>query len=342
MHYRRSLTTALLALLLLVATTTAAWSAPAPGRLTGGSRYVIPDWFKESFLELADDAAEAAEADRHVMLFMHLDGCPYCDAVLSESIVESDYSPWLRERFDAIAINIRGAREVVFNEELTVTERELARVLKVFQTPAVIFLNGENKVVMRIDGYRTAQEFKRVLDYVDSKSYLKEDLASFVARTAARQHYAFRDHPSLRSIADLSAVQGPLLVLFEDAWCDGCDLLHDTLMKDPEVNELLDRFTVVRLDAASEAPLVDPFGKQTTPRAWTRELGLHARPAFLLFGGGEQRVRIDGVLRHFHFTSALRYVGEGRFDEFASLREFSRARTAALLEAGVTIDLGRQ
>ena len=58
--------------------------------------------------------------------------------VLQESLIDSDYSPWFRSRFDAIAINTRGAREVAFDSETVVTERELARVLKVRQTPTVI------------------------------------------------------------------------------------------------------------------------------------------------------------------------------------------------------------
>ena len=42
-----------------------------PGKFTGGVKYDIPEWFKDSFLELADDAAEAAAADRHAMWFIH-------------------------------------------------------------------------------------------------------------------------------------------------------------------------------------------------------------------------------------------------------------------------------
>jgi thioredoxin-related protein len=315
--------------------------AAEQGRLTGGKRYAIPDWFKQSFLELADDASEAAEADKHVMLFMHLDECPYCEAVLRESIVESEYSPWLRERFDAIALNVRGDREVAYNAEVTASEKELAQLLGVRQTPAVIFLDGQNRQVMRVDGYRTPVEFRRVLDYVDSKSYLKTDLATFVANSESGPSYAFRPHPRLVERADL-AVDGPLMVLFEDAWCHGCDLLHDTLLADPEVNGLLDKMTVVRLDAESEMSIVDPAGRKTTPKAWIRELGIDARPAILLYAEGSELVRIKGVLRHWHFTTALRYVADKRYAEYATLRDYSQALRKQQLDAGMTVDLGRQ
>ncbi len=316
--------------------------AAEPGRITGGVRYSIPSWFKQSFLELADDAAEAGEADKHVMLFMHLDECPYCEAVLRESIINADYLPWLRSRFDAIAINIRGDREVAFNETVRVSEKKLAEILKVSQTPVIIFLNGENRPVMRVDGYRTPLEFERILKYVDDKAYLQMNLASYVAKTSAGPHYRLRSHPAFAPLTDLSSSDKPLLVLFEDSWCGGCDLLHDTLLADPEVNQLLEKFNFVRLDAESREPIVTPTGQQTTPKAWIEALGIDARPAFVAFAEGEERVRIKGVLRHWHFTTAIRYVGEGYYETYPTLRQFSRAFRQQQLEAGINVDLGRQ
>ena len=61
----------LLRLMAGLALATYAATSLAAGVLTGGEKYQIPDWFKESFLELADDAEEAAEADRHALVFIH-------------------------------------------------------------------------------------------------------------------------------------------------------------------------------------------------------------------------------------------------------------------------------
>jgi hypothetical protein len=54
------------------------WTSPSwgqtttyAGKLVGGVKYEIPGWFKDSFLELESDAAEAAEADRHAIVFVH-------------------------------------------------------------------------------------------------------------------------------------------------------------------------------------------------------------------------------------------------------------------------------
>ena len=53
--------------------------APAPGAdsaqrgtIVGGVAHEVPGWFKESFLEIAEDVDEAAEENRHVLLFFQL------------------------------------------------------------------------------------------------------------------------------------------------------------------------------------------------------------------------------------------------------------------------------
>ena len=56
----------------------------------------------------------------------------------------------------------------------------------------------------------------------------------------------------------------------------------------------------------------------------------------------KELVRIKGVLRHWHFTTALRYVAEARHVEYATLRDFSQAFRQQQLNAGMTVDLGRQ
>ncbi len=40
-----------------------------PGKLTGGVNFETPDWFKDSFLEIASDVEEASEVGKHVLLF---------------------------------------------------------------------------------------------------------------------------------------------------------------------------------------------------------------------------------------------------------------------------------
>ena len=58
------------------------------GKFFGARSTEKPHWFKESFLEFEDDVAEAAAADRRVMLYFHQDGCPYCARLVEENFAD--------------------------------------------------------------------------------------------------------------------------------------------------------------------------------------------------------------------------------------------------------------
>ena len=314
---------------------------PPRGTLSGAVTSEHPDWFKESFLDIAEDVAEAAESDKHVMLFMYINGCPYCHKMVEENLKHAPYTDFVKENFDVIALNILGDREVALNEQTTATEKVLARRLRVSYTPSVVFLNQENKVVARINGYRSVADFKHVLDYVQQKAYLTTSLAAFIDEAKAAV-YEFRAHPQLVAVDDLSSLgERPLALLFEDRACGDCAALHDGHLSDPAVNKLLQGFDFVRLDARSTEPLIDPDGNATTPRDYVRRLGLTHRPGLVLFDRGKEIARVESMLYRYHFTELLRYVVERHYERYPdNFFDYLNVRTAELLEAGQDVNVG--
>ena len=330
-------------LLLLIVAPLQSWGAETTGAVTGGQLSVHPSWFKESFLDIAEDVNEAADSGKHVILFMHLNGCPYCYKMTEENFKNAPYTDFIKENFDVIAINIKGDREIAFDAETTVSEKELASLLKVRYTPTVVFLNQENKPVARANGYRSVPAFKQILDFVQSKSYETTTLANYIAENKAPAVYTFRDHPQYQPITDLKSVADkPLAVIFEDSGCDACDALYDGHLSNPEINEVLKNFTVVRLDALSEDKLIDPTGEQTTPKGFAEKLDLTYRPGIVLFDQGKEIARIDGLLYTFHFTEVLRYVGERHYQQYPnSFYDYLDVRTKEILATGKDIDLSK-
>ena len=134
-----------LALLLSLLPSANAAETATRGSITGGVAHEAPGWFKESFLDIADDVDDATDAGKHVLLFFQLNGCPYCDRMLEESFEAEPMSAYIQQHFDTIAINVRGDRDIAFNDEISVTEKELSEILKVAATPAILFLDEDNK-----------------------------------------------------------------------------------------------------------------------------------------------------------------------------------------------------
>ena len=310
------------------------------GIVTGGVAHEAPDWFKESFLEIADDVDEATEEGKHVLLFFQLNGCPYCDRMLEESFESEPLTGFIQQHFDTIAINVRGDRDIAFNEETSVTEKELSELLNVRATPAIVFLSAENKTVARVNGYRAPARFQKVLEYISSKSYLNSTLDDYLRAKLERNVYQLRDNTLFSNVSDLSSVTTPLMVVMEDGSCYDCNEFHDGTLKDPRVLKEIAPFTIVRLNADSEDEIIGVDGKPTTAKKMAQQLDMFYRPGVLAFDKGKLIRRHDSLTFPHHFKESMRYVAGGYYQK-QKYRDYSEKRTEELLSKGVTIDLGR-
>jgi thioredoxin-related protein len=330
-------------LLFLVATAQAlaAEGQSVPGQVTGTKTLSHPTWFKKSFLDIAEDVGEAAEAGKHVILVMEMDGCPYCDKMIQDNFANAPYRDFIQEHFEVIALDTKGDREVAVTEDMSMSEKEVADLYQVRFTPTLIFLDASNRPVARVSGYRNLEDFKVVLDYVQARAYREQTLNDYAAAKPAAEVYGFRDHPQIQIIDDLSSVSDrPLAVLFEDAGCIACDDLHDGHFADPEVREILGDLTLVRLDTRSEAPMIDLMGKPTTPKAFAEALGIQYRPSIVLFDRGREITRIEGMLYRYHFGGVLEYVAKRHYVQYPnSPFDYINAKTAELTAAGQDVSI---
>ncbi|MBW5290722.1 MAG: putative thioredoxin [Candidatus Ruthia sp. Asou_11_S2] len=308
------------------------------GVVTGGISHTMLPWFKDSFLEITDDVDEAKQSNKHVLLFFHLDGCPYCDQMVKD-FNQPSLKKFIQQHFDVIAINIRGEKEVAINENQPLSEKELAAQVEVQYTPTVLFLNQKNEVVARTNGYRKPKKLKKVLDYVYNKAYAELTLAQYIETTKKTSNYQPQSHEMFQKIKDFSTLKTPLTIIFEDKSCDACAYFYNTTLKDSAVVNEFNAFSVVRFDASSTQTIIDNKGNQTTPKDWVQQLKLNYRPGIVLFNEGDEITRIDGFLYNFHFQEVLRYVSGDFYQEFATYNAYLAYRQRELLKQGIDIDI---
>lgn len=320
------------------------------GKVLGGIAAEHPAWFKESFLDIGADLGEAGEAGKHLILYLYLNACPYCHKMLEESFKAQAMAGRIQRHFDVIALNIKGDREVALNAERSLSEKDLAQELKVLYTPTILFMTPDNQIVARVNGYRSVEDFSRVLDYVEGRHYKEQPLAAWLA-AHQKQNYSLLPHPLLEQQHDLAALKDkPLALLFENEDCIDCAALHSGHLADPRVQALLKQFHFVRLNSASDAPIIDPQGKRTTARQYSAQLELSYFPSLLLFAQDEgaqdegqmrEIMRIQSRLYGYHFREILRYVGEGFYKSYPkSFYDYLNVRTQELREAGQDVDVG--
>ncbi len=332
-------TMGLVVLLGLLLTAKAAETATR-GSITGGVAHEAPDWFKESFLDIADDVDDATDAGKHVLLFFQLNDCPYCDRMLAECFQAEPLRGYIQQHFDTIAINVRGDRDIAFNEEISVTDKELSDILKVAATPAILFLDQDNKTVVRVNGYRAPERFRQVLEFVATKSYQTTRLGAYLQARLDDDVYQLRPNPLFSKTRDLSSIDGPLMLIFEDGSCYDCNEFHDGILAHELVRKEIEAFTIVRLDASSTETIIDVFGNKTTAAELARQHEMIYRPGVLAFDDGNLVRRHDSLTFPHHFKESMRYVAGKHYQE-TDYQSYSQQRTEELLAAGVVIDLGR-
>lgn len=313
-----------------------------PGKIIGGIAHTAPDWFKLSFLDITEDAKEASHNNKHLMLFLDLDGCPYCDKMLKESFISKNRtSDFIKAHFDVINMRITGKREISWDKNTTFTEKEFAKKLQIYFTPTILFLDGNKSIVTRIDGYRSPINFLNILEYVNSKYYEKMPISEYLSRVKNKNLYKLRANKLFSNKKDLSNISTPLALILEDGSCTQCDYLHDVTLNNKDVRKELKPYTIVRLDASSNKPIIDISGKKTTPKQLAHNMHLTYRPTILLYNEGKLQLTINALLYSFHFKERLRYVSGKYYKKYKSYREYSKARKKELLQKGVTIDLSK-
>ena len=306
-----------------------------------------PAWFKNSFLDIREDVAEAAQADKRVILYFYQDGCPYCAKLLQDNFGDRDISATAREHFEVVAINLWGDREVTDTDGELTTEKAFAASLGVQYTPTMLLLDEDAGVVLRIDGYFPPHQFHQGLRYVALKREQQgEAFRDFYHRQDAKaasgtlhQEGGFIA-PPYRLAENRAASERPLVVMFEQPVCSACDELHQDILQREPVSFALSNFDGVILDTWSDAPIQTPTGEETTIRDWAAELGIQYTPSLVFFDNvGREVFRTEAYLKGFHIHGALDYVATRSYDYEPSFQRFLQARMDALHARGVNVEM---
>jgi thioredoxin-related protein len=307
-----------------------------------------PSWFKLSLLELQVDVAEAAAAGKRVILYFYQDGCPYCTKLLEDNFGNQQIAAKAKQKFDLIALNMWGDREVVDLKGNETIEKEFASSMKVMYTPTMLFLNEKGEVVLRINGYYYPQKFSAVLDYVSAGTESKMTFADYYktekkSATSGKLHIdpAYLQPPyNLKQ--RLATAKRPLVVMFEEPNCKLCDELHLDILQKAESREAIKAFDVVLLNQHSKGFLVTPEGVVMKIADWANQLNIQHSPSLVFFDTtGKEVFRTEAYLRTFHIAGAMNYVSSGKYKSQPSFQRYLQEVNKNMTNKGIKVDLLR-
>lgn len=142
--------------------------------------YQLP-WFLDSFLDLADDLAQATAEGKRFAILWGLKGCPYCRELHTVNFADPAIEGYVRDNFVVLHLNHIGAREVTDFDGETLGEKAFGEKYAIRFTPTVQFfpesVEGpkgrapQAREVARMPGYLKPGPFLAMFRFVREKGY---------------------------------------------------------------------------------------------------------------------------------------------------------------------------
>jgi thioredoxin-related protein len=156
-----------------------------------------PDWFKESFLDLRDDLADAeAEGKAGIMVLFTTEGCSYCAQFIRRTLGDEAIAARVRSRFDAIGLEMFSDAEMVGPGGDPMRVKELAEREGAGFSPTLLFFEENGREVLRTDALVLPQRMVNSLLYTLERAYEKEWTYQRFARSKALERRSPQPEPS--------------------------------------------------------------------------------------------------------------------------------------------------
>jgi thioredoxin-related protein len=169
-------------------------SAPVAGEageaVEGPNGLYVQDWFHESFLDMSEDLAEAAEQGKHLAILWEQRGCPYCREMHAVNLADDEIRGYIQENFVVLQLDMWGSREVTDFDGEALEERAMARKWGVHFTPTIMFFSDDpasvagkpanDGEVMRMPGYFKPYHFVSMFEYVRGAHYENIGFQKFI------------------------------------------------------------------------------------------------------------------------------------------------------------------
>lgn len=160
------------------------------------------DWFLQSFLDLGEDLKESQAEGKGLVIFVEQAGCPYCREMYRVNMRIPETVDLIRQNFNVVQLDLRGAREVTDTDGQSMPERDLVRKWGVAFTPTLLFVAKDadpagkplNQAVASImPGYFKPYHFESMFDYVATGSYKTAHFQDYITERRQKLEAAGRD-----------------------------------------------------------------------------------------------------------------------------------------------------
>jgi len=189
-----------------------------------------PDWFKQCFLDLGEDLAEARAAGKQgLMIVFHSEGCAYCKAFVDVSLRVPEIAARVRRHFGALYLDMLADAELADSRGDTMRVKDFAKREGAQFSPTVAFYDHDGRRLYRVTGYQSPERFREILDYVVGGHFRDGSLIEYRAKRSSPREANSLPSRIAQALTTLDLdrrepADRPLLVVFEKNDCDLCEL----------------------------------------------------------------------------------------------------------------------
>jgi len=113
---------------------------------------------------------QAKKTNKHILVFLHTTGCPYCERMIEFTFDDDEVSERIKKDFIFIDINVKEEGFVSF-DHFKVSKLKFAKKIGYLMYPTCLFFDQNGELVYDEVGYRDEEKFLKTLQLVSSKAY---------------------------------------------------------------------------------------------------------------------------------------------------------------------------
>lgn len=134
-----------------------------------------------NWLKFDEGLKQAKKEKKKIMAFFYTDWCGYCKRMFNYTFKDEGIKKILDKNFVSIKVNGE-SRDKILVDKANITERELTSQYGVRGFPTTWFLEPDGQKLSPMVGYRTAEEFADVLNYVAGEWYKKVSFDDYLKK----------------------------------------------------------------------------------------------------------------------------------------------------------------
>jgi len=125
---------------------------------------------------------QAMQENKKVFVYFGRYGCGYCKKTNVETFSDQSLHALYSKNYVLIYVDAESGKRLQLPNGERITEAELGARLNAFATPLFLYLEPDGKVVFRVPGFKTVEDFVYFDKYVQAGYYGKMSINEFLAQ----------------------------------------------------------------------------------------------------------------------------------------------------------------